>query len=93
MWNPRIIMSRIIKSDQRSPIISREIFTGQPDRRQISGLCGTFIGINYLGLLALYKSYQYTACITQVIAHRSRSGHDGARSQENQPERIPKEGP
>src|SRR5207253_2094385 len=30
--NPRIIRSRMIRSDQRSPRISSEILTGQPDR-------------------------------------------------------------
>ncbi len=31
--NPRSIMSQIIGNDQRSPNISTEAFSGQPDRR------------------------------------------------------------
>src|SRR6266849_10482970 len=46
-WNslnvrkPRTIRSRMISSDQRSPNLSREILTEQPDRRFDLGLPGT----------------------------------------------------
>src|SRR6266702_2031340 len=39
--NPRIIRSRMIRSDQRSPSISSEILTGQPDRCFALDLPGT----------------------------------------------------
>ncbi len=49
-WNslnvrkPRTIRSRMISSDQRSPRISREMLTGQPDRRPEVGLRNTLDG-------------------------------------------------
>jgi len=39
--NPRTIRSRMINNDQRSPKISRETLTGQPDRRLDVGFSGT----------------------------------------------------
>src|SRR5438552_8968461 len=39
--NPRTITSRMINNDQRSPRISRETLTGQPDRRLGLGFSGT----------------------------------------------------
>src|SRR5579864_373025 len=39
--NPRTIRSRMISKDQRSPNISREMLTGQPDRRFDLGFPGT----------------------------------------------------
>src|SRR5216683_6019792 len=60
-WNslnvrwPRTIMSRTMSSDQRSPKISREMLTGQPDRR---------LG---LGRFCTLDTLSNIACSVQVI--------------------------
>jgi hypothetical protein len=50
-------MSRKISSDQRSPNISTEAFSGQPDRRELAFLA------------AIRPSLAFLTCILQVIWH------------------------
>lgn len=78
-WNslnvrkPRTIRSRMISSDQRSPKISSDTLTGQPDRRLGFGLLGTLDRIRVT--CGMQVNFQGPRCpLHNQIRKRGRNG-------------------
>src|SRR5271157_4292755 len=64
--NPRNIMSRMINSDQRSPSISTEAFSGQPDRRLALDF-DIFFTVNHLHIAS---DMCIISCTTGLFNHK-----------------------